>query len=175
MTGLLDEYAGKGVLDLDDVPDGPNYEIADDWYDFEIGDVFLKEGTDNKPDDSWIIVEYLLGDEGKKKSEWFALPKDPDNPTDAEKTKLSFWKQRLDSLGVAPEDRNKVGRGELVGLTGTLQLKSTKSKKDGKMYQNIYNVRVAEVETTEEPEEAPRASRRAAPAKAGAVQNPFKK
>lgn len=174
MTGLLDEYAGKGVLDLDDVPDGPNYEVDDDWYDFEIGDVFLKEGTENKPDDSWLVIEYLLGDEGKKKSEWFALPKVPEDPTDAEKTKLSFWKTRLTSLGIAREDQNKVGRGDLVGLTGTLQVKTTKSKKDGKMYQNIYNVRVAEVE--EEVEEAPaKAPRRAAPAKAGAVQNPFKK
>lgn len=170
--GLLDEY-GLGEIDFDDVPDSPNNDVDDGIYEFEIGDVFVKEGSTAHPDLKWLIIEYLLGDEGKRKSDLFQLPEDPDDITDAEMKKLSWYKSRLADLGIAPEDRNTVGRDDLVGLTGTLQIKSTKSRKDGNIYQNITNVHVNE---SAEPEEAPApAKKTAARRPATAVNNPFKK
>ena len=71
-----------------------------------------------------------------KFSELFELPVDPRNPTDKEVTRLGYYKQRLLSLGVAPEDVNTVTADELVGTRGTFELR-TKQGRDGNEYQNI--------------------------------------
>ena len=174
MTGLLEEY---GVaVDLNEIADGPNYEVEDGIYEFEIGDVFVKEGTDKYPDRKWIVIEYLLGGddgEGKKKSDWFQLPEDAEAPTAPELVKLGFYKQRLRDLGIPAERLNKVGRDDLVGLTGSLSIKTTKSKKDGKMYQNVSNVRL--MVTEDAPVAKAPAAAKKAPAKTGAAKNPFAK
>jgi hypothetical protein len=139
MAGLLEEYG----IDVTNV-EAPEYggNPADDIYEFTLGDVYIQEGSKNHPDKSWVIFKYLIGDQGKDYSELFSLPKDPTNPTDQEANRLGYYKQRLVSLGVAPEDVNSVGREDLVGTRGTFELRTTKGK-DGKEYQNIRNFKVA--------------------------------
>lgn len=134
MAGLITEFN----IDLDsvDVPEGGYARPNDDIYEWELGNVSLKQGSKTDPNRSWIIFEYILGDEGLKFSELFELPKDPRNPTDKEVTRLGYYKQRLLSLGVAPEDVNTVTADQLVGTRGTFELR-TKQGRDGNDYQNI--------------------------------------
>jgi hypothetical protein len=134
MTGLLSEF-NIDISDLD-APTSGYDRPKDDIYEWELGNVSLKQGSKTDPTRSWIIFDYILGDEGLKFSELFELPKDPRNPTDKEVTRLGYYKQRLLSLGVAPEDVNTVTADQLVGSRGTFELR-TKPGKDGNEYQNI--------------------------------------
>lgn len=138
--GLLDDFG----IDTSDI-EAPSFEIEDGIYEFEIGDVFVKNGSQNYPDRSWIIVEYILGDTGQKKSEMFELPLDAENMTDKERQKLGFYVARLLDLGVARDQVNNVDRDDLIGLRGTLQVysQSGKGSNKGKMFQNIKNVKVS--------------------------------
>ena len=138
MAGLIEEFG----IDLSNV-EAPEFgKPADDIYEFTLGDVFLQEGSKNHPDKKWIVFKYLLGDSGQQYSELFSLPADPSNPTSTEIQRLGFYKQRLVSLGVAPDDVNTVGADDLIGTAGTLELRTTKGK-DQKEYQNIRNFKVA--------------------------------
>ena len=158
MAGLIEEFG----IDLSNV-EAPEYGApADDIYEFTLASVSIQNGSKKNPDKSWIIFKYLLGDSGQSYSELFSLPADASNPTDAEINRLGYYKQRLVSLGVAPEDVNTVTEDELVGTTGTLELRTTKGR-DGKDYQNIRNFKVASAEA-----KAP-ATKKAATA----VDNPF--
>jgi hypothetical protein len=138
--GLLDDFG----IDTSDI-EAPSFEIEDGIFEFEIGDVFVKNGSQNYPDRSWVIVEYILGDTGQKKSEMFELPADPDNITDKERQKLGFYVARLLDLGVERSEVNSVDREDLIGLRGTLQVYSSSGKgaNKGKVFQNIKNVKVA--------------------------------
>lgn len=160
-TGILAEYG----LDLDDV-EVPSFEIADGTYPFVIGDVFVREGSQSQPNKSWLIIEYLLGDEGKKHGELFGLPEDASAPTDKEKAALGRYKGRLLALGIPENQINNVGRDELIGIRGEFTL-LTKGA-----YQNIRNFKVEddganafaqEAEAPEAAAPAP-AARRSAPA-----------
>lgn len=158
--GLLDEYE----IDMTQVSE-PEYNSkpADDIYEFTLGDVYIQEGSKKQPEKRWIIFKYLLGEDGTQFSELFGLPLDPSNPTPAEVQRLGFYKQRLTSLGVAAENLNTVTSDELVGTTGTLELRTTKGK-DGNEYQNIRNFKVAGSGAPTKP---------AAAKPATAVDNPF--
>lgn len=132
MAGLIEEFN----IDLTNV-EAPEYgKPADDIYEWTLGDVFLQEGSKNYPDKKWIVFKYLLGDTGRDFSELFALPEDAANPTSSEVQRLGFYKQRLVSLGVDPNDVNTVGADDLIGATGTFELRTTKAN-NGKEYQNI--------------------------------------
>lgn len=137
--GLLDDFG----IDTSDI-EAPSFEIQDDIYEFEIGDVFVKNGSQNYPDRSWIIIEYILGDTGQKKSEMFELPVDAENMTDKERQKIGFYVARLLDLGVSRDAVNTVDRDDLIGLRGTLQVYSQTGKgaNKGKTFQNIKNVKV---------------------------------
>lgn len=132
--GLLDEYA----IDLNEV-ETPDFDrtLPDDIYEFTVGDIRLKEGSKKNPEQNFIIITYLLGENGHKHDELFTLPLDPRNPTDKELTKLSFYKQRLASLGFSPDQMNTIDESDVVGITGTLELRTTVSKANGQEYQNI--------------------------------------
>jgi len=145
---LLDDYG----IDTSDIQ-APSYELEDGIYEFEVGDVYVKQGSQAYPDRSWVIVEYLVGDEGKKKSELFELPQDPESITDRERTKLGYYVARLMDLGVERDAVNDVDRDDLIGLQGTLQLYSTpgKGKNAGKMFQNIKNVKVGKSSAAPQP------------------------
>lgn len=174
MAGLFEEYG----IDPDEIPDGPNYDVPDGVYLFEIGRAFTWESEEDGR--TAFVIEYLLDDEEGTtgtKSEWFNLPEDPSAPTDYEKTRLSFLKSRLLSLGFSKEEIPTVEAEQLEGIVGTLQMASTagKGKNKGKTYQNVRNVKVAE---TEPEEAAPKVPAKRVAAKAGtstAPKNPFAK
>lgn len=167
MAGLLDDFG----IDTSDI-EVPSFEIEDGIYEFEIGDVFVKNGSQNYPDRSWIIVEYILGDSGQKKSEMFELPVDPANMTDKERQKIGFYVSRMVDLGVSREEINTIDREDLIGLQGTLQVysQSGKGANKGKVFQNIKNVKVAK---TDAPSSAPAA--KAPVARTTSAANPFAK
>jgi hypothetical protein len=127
--------------------------MEDGIYEFTVGDVYVKQGSQAFPDRSWVIVEYLVGDEGKKQSELFELPEDADNLTDRERQKLGFYVQRMIDLGIDRANINDVDRDDLIGLRGTLQLYSTagKGKNAGRMFQNIKNVKVSKTSAAPQP------------------------
>lgn len=157
--GLLDEY------DID-VSTVETTGLPDDIYEFTVGDVYLKEGSRENPEQNFVVFKYLLGEEGREYSEFFGLPLIPSQPTDKELKKLSFYKSRLLSLGVSADEVNSVESDDLVGITGTFELRTVRSKANGQDYQNIRNFKVSA--TGEKPAAA-------APAKkpATAVDNPF--
>lgn len=169
--GLFDEYG----IDPDEVPDVPSYDVEDGIYEFEVSNYFIWVADDESR--SCAVIEYTLGDEGKKTSEWFNLPEDADAPTEAELKKLGFLKQRIMSLGFSREQVKEVEGEDLIGIVGTLQLKTTQGR-NGKSYQNVRNVRVDAPD--EEPEEetpkakAPVRKGKAAP-EAQVKANPFAK
>lgn len=181
--GLLDDYQ----IDLNEVEEA-NYNVPDDFYEFIIGDMFIKEGTKKDPNAMNLVIDYSLGDTGKSKQEWFGLPADSSSPTDKELQKLGFLKTRLLSLGATEAQLTDIDPEDFIGLSGTLEV-FTKGD-----YQNIKNVRIdtddsdAEVEVEEKAEPkapvkkvAPKAAARkaeAAPEKAasaGVKKNPFAK
>lgn len=129
--GLLDEYG----IDLDGV-EAPSYDVPDDIYSFEVGEVYIQQGTEKLPDKVWIVISYLLGDSGKTKNEWFQLPEDASNPTEKELEKLGYYKARLLDLGIDESAVNSVGADELVGIRGTLQVFTRNG------WQNIKNVKL---------------------------------
>jgi hypothetical protein len=162
--GLLDDFG----IDTNDI-EVPSFEIEDGNYEFEIGDIFVKNGSQNYPDRSWVIVEYIIGDTGQKKSEMFELPVDSDNITDKERQKLGYYVARLLDLGVDRNEVNSVDREDLIGLRGTLQVysQSGKGANKGKSYQNIKNVKVAS--------NAPTTAAKATAARTTSAANPFAK
>lgn len=135
--GLLDEYG----IDTNEYETASYENPEDGYYEFEIADVFLREGTENYPDKRWIIFRYIIGDTGKQKDEWFQLPQDASDPTDAERQAIGFYKARLISLGFDEGSLNDVTREDIIGITGTLKLETRKGKNGGS-FQNIYNVKV---------------------------------
>lgn len=155
MAGLLEEFG----IDSADIPDAPSYDIADGHYPFVVGDAYILEGTRNHPDTTYIIIKLLLGDDGLEKNEWYATPADAANPTTAEMATLSRYKQRVISLGIAPEAVNTAGPDELVGITGELDLLTTTSAKG--TFQNVRNLVVGEAapEPAPAPAAAPKATR----------------
>jgi hypothetical protein len=160
--GLLDEYG----IDTSEA-ETPSYDMEDGIYEFTVGDVYVKQGSQKYPDRSWVIIEYLVGDDGKKQSELFELPADPENLTDRERQKLGYYVARLMDLGVAREAVNDVDREDLIGLRGSLQLYSSAGKgpNAGKMFQNIKNVK------TEKTSAAPQPAQKTA--RQTAASNPF--
>jgi len=160
--GLLDEYG----IDTSEA-ETPSYDMEDGIYEFTVGDVYVKQGSERFPDRSWVIIEYLVGDEGKKQSELFELPQDPENLTDRERQKLGYYVARLMDLGVDRAAVNDVDREDLIGLRGTLQLYSSAGKgaNAGKMFQNVKNVKIAKA--SEAPQPAQKKARQTA------ASNPF--
>tara|TARA_R110000772_G_scaffold76574_3_gene165311 strand:- start:219 stop:707 length:489 start_codon:yes stop_codon:yes gene_type:complete len=160
--GLLDEYG----IDTSEV-ETPSYDLEDGIYEYELGDVYVKQGSQAYPDRAWVIMEYLIGDEGKKQSELFELPADPENMTDRERQKLGYYVARLMDLGVDRASVNDVDRDDLIGLRGTLQLYSSagKGKNAGRMFQNIKNVKVST--SSEAPQPAQKTAHKTA------ASNPF--
>jgi len=146
--GMLDDYG----IDTSEI-EAPSYDLQDGIYEMTVGDVYVKQGSQAYPDRSWVIIEYLVGEEGKKKSELFELPADPENITDKERQKLGYYVARLLDLGVERAAVNDIDRDDLIGLRGTLQLYSNagKGKNAGKMFQNIKNVKITETSAAPQP------------------------
>lgn len=176
--GLLDAYG----IDTDNL-EVPSYDIEDGWYRFVIGDCYIKDGSTNNPDLSWLIIDYQLEDEDGnpkgKTSDLFQLPEDPENPTEAEMKKMGWYVARMLNLGFKRDEINSVEREDLIGLTGTLQLatRKGKGKNAGNEYQNIVKLTGDPMEESAAPE-APAPAAKKAPARkpaatATAPKNPF--
>jgi len=152
---------GDYDIDLTAV-EAPAYDntLPDDIYKWQLGDVYIQDGSKKFPEKKWIVFKYLVGDTGKTFSELFQLPLDPHNPTDKEISRLGFYKQRLVSLGIAPENVNTVTADDIVGSTGTFELRTANG------YQNIRNFKVDGSDGS-----LPAAPKAAKPATA--VDNPF--
>lgn len=182
--GLLDAYG----INTDNV-EVPSYEVEDGWYRFTIGDCYVKEGSANNPDLSWLIIEYQLEDEEGnakgKTSDLFQLPEDPEAPNEDELRKLGWYVARMTQLGFKRDEVNEIEREDLIGLTGTLQLATRpgRGKNAGKDYQNIVKLSGDPVSHDTDDEEAPSdtPAQAKAPTKARATagatapQNPFAK
>lgn len=188
--GLLAAYG----VDAEEI-EAPSYEIDDGIYEFVIGNFFIQHGTKANPDgpDSAVVC-YMLGDEGREKREFFNLPEDPDNITEAEEKKLGWFVSRMSGLGIDKAELNKLDEDELadrlIGLSGSLELFTQKGKKgtknEGKEFQNIRKVRLDEESQYEAPEdddeddddeeeEAPVTRKRTAPAAASKKPSTAKK
>lgn len=146
--GLLDDYG----LNMDEIETN-SFDVPDNIYNFTLADidVFEKDGRES------IRFHYDLLDDNEKSfktTEWFNLPEDSANLTEANKVALSRLKSRVLSLGVPEADANKVSNDDLVGAYGTLQLVSSKGK-NGKTYQNVRNLRVDPEWQAAEPEPEP--------------------
>ena len=115
--GLLDEYG----IDTSEA-ETPSYDMEDGIYEFTVGDVYVKQGSQKYPDRAWVIIEYLVGDEGKKQSELFELPADPENLTDRERQKLGDYVARLMDLGVDRGAGHDGVREAVIGRRGVLPM-----------------------------------------------------
>lgn len=165
--GIFDDYG----VDPDDIKESGNFDVPDGTYRFEISEAEKLEGTNNKPDTEFFIIDYQLededGDAAGSTREWFTMAEDGDSETKRAQQSMSFLKSRLRSLKVT--DLKSFDGSEIVGLTGTLQLRSTPGKgtNKGKTFQNIKSVTLDEVE-----EEAPvvkKAAAKRAPAKSNKI------
>lgn len=176
--GLLDAYG----IDTDNI-EAPSYDKEDGWYSFEIGDVYIKEGSQNNPNATWLIIDYLLEDEdGNSKgkvSDLFTIPEDPANPTEDEQKRLGWYVARMLDLGFARSEINDIEAEDLIGLRGALELKTRagKGRNSGKEYQNIVKVRVEKAEAPPAKAPAKAAPPAAAVARKGGTRtapgNPF--
>lgn len=153
--GILDDYN----VDLDDY-DTSTFDVPDGVFDFTIGEVATQDGSKNRPDQPMLYIHYILTSEDGKnytRREYYDIPGDPSSPTDREKRDMGRLKSRIISLGFDEAEVNKVEPDELVGISGTLQLVTTKG------FQGIRNLRVDE-DSEPEPTPAPKPVRRAKPA-----------
>lgn len=152
--GLLEDYN----VDLDDF-EANSFEVPDGVYDYAIGEVAVQDGSKNNPEQPMLYIHYILtNEEGKNYTnrEYFWIPADPGSPTDKEKAAMGRLKTRIMSLGFEEDEVNDVSPEELVGLTGTYQLVTSRG------FQNVRNVRPDEDGDEPEPEPTPTPKRRAA-------------
>ena len=152
--GIFDDYG----VDPDEIKES-NFDIEDGTYRFEISSAEIIEGTNNKPDTTFFVIDYELededGDAAGSTREWFTMAEDGDSDTKRAQQSMGFLKTRLKSLGVT--DLKGFDGSEIVGLTGVLQLRSTPGKganKD-KKFQNVRSVKVDEAEPAPAPKKAP--------------------
>lgn len=161
--GIFGDYG----VDPDEIKES-NFDVEDGTYRFEISGAEILDGTSNKPDTTFFVVDYELededGDAAGSTREWFTMAEDGDSETKRVQQSMSFLKSRLKSLGVT--DLKGFDGSEIEGLTGVLQLRSTPGKgaNKGKTFQNIKSVKLDEVE-----EEAPGPAPKKAPAKKAAA------
>lgn len=159
--GLLDDFE----MDLEDInPAGEFERPSIGEHSFEVGSFYIDpKGTRNKPGEPVIRLEYLLDDEGQTFQETW--PVVTGVPTAKEKTRLSFFKQRMITLGLDEDQANNPDPEDIEGLTGTLTIKWTGE------YANIDKLYVDndDTETTfDEPEPEPVKPAKAASKKAAA-------
>lgn len=135
--GFLDDYD----VDLDDFEASAGFDVPDGYYDFTINAAELRKGTSNEPDAVNIVLTYGLENaEGSTFSttQWFRVPADRDHMTRRGDISMREWKALLLSANI--KDMQGAGPEDLEGLSGTLRLVTTVSKKNGNEYQNIRNV-----------------------------------
>lgn len=150
--GIFDDYD----IDIDQVKEN-SFDVADGVYLFEVAEAEVLDGTANKPNDTFFIIDYQLedenGDAAGQKREWFTLAQDGER-TKRVTQSLGFLKSRLLGLGLKGSQLTEFDGSELVGKRGSIQLKTTPGKNGKGEFQNIRNVKLAEG-ADDEPEEKP--------------------
>ena len=151
--GIFDDYG----VDPDEIKEA-SFDTPDGTYRFEISEAEILDGTNNKPDTTFFIIDYQLededGDAAGSTREWFTMAEDGDSETKRAAQSMGFLKTRLKSLGVT--DLKNFDGSEILGLTGVLQLRSTPGKgaNKGRTYQNVRSVTLDEAEAPA-PKKAP--------------------
>lgn len=141
--GLFDTLG----VDMREIPASGFTNPPDDYYEFEISESSIRNGTKKEPNALKFVIEYNLGEAGTT-SEWWTVAEDGEVTAKARKS-LGFLKSRLTDLGV-DADSFDPEESDLSGIRGSLQLVT----RDG--YQNVRNVTVEGIETEDdEPEEEP--------------------
>lgn len=150
--GIFDDYN----IDIETVKEN-NFDVADGTYLFEIAEAEVLDGTQNKPDTTFFIIDYQLededGDAAGQKRAWYTLAEDGDSGTKRAVQSVSFLKGDLVKLGLRGASLAGFDGSELVGIKGTLMLKTGPGKNGNPGFQNI---RVLNVEKAEAP--APKAA-----------------
>ena len=148
-------------IDIDEVKES-NFDVADGTYRFTVADAEVLDGTENKPDTTFFIIDYQLedemGDAAGQKRAWYTLAEDRRSDTKRAKQSTSFLKSDLLKLGMKGAQLSDFDGSEIVGKTGTLTLKTGPGKNGKPGFQNIRNIRLDE---DDEPEEKP--AKKAAP------------
>lgn len=135
--GLLDDYQ----IDLNEV-EANTFDVPDGIYSYMVGDQDIQQGTKKDPEQDYLRIHYILDDDNKqyKYTEFLKLPKDTSNLTDDAKQQLGRIKSRVMALGFSEEGAGSVETDDLIGLSGTLQLVTSKGKTGG-TFQNVRNMR----------------------------------
>lgn len=183
IMGFFDDYD----VDLDNFEASSGFVNAPDGtYAFEVANAETRVGTNADPDAVNITVVFALeNEEGEtyKHTNWYAVPKDPAHPSQRETISMGEFKALLLSAGVPETELKSAGPEDIIGLEGTLRLVTSRSKKNGKDYQNTRDIAFDNDSVTEDgesdaaPEAAPEAAPKARAAKAApaAKSNPFAK
>jgi len=168
--GLFDDFD----INEEDVKTS-SFDIADGVYRFEISDAERRDGSTNKPDNTYFVISFQLedenGDSAGEKQSWHTLAVDGDAEHRIAKIGWSTLKGLLLSLGIKGSELQDFEGPEIVGVRGTLQLKTGAKKGNKDPYQNIRNIHVDDEDAEEEEALAPKkaskpAAKKAAPAKA---------
>lgn len=169
--GIFTDYD----IDIDSVKEN-NFDVDDGVYRFEVAEAEVLDGTQNKPDDTFFIIDYQLedenGDAAGQKRAWYTLAQDGELTRRAQQS-LSFLKSDLMKLGLKGAQLADFDGSEIVGKRGTLQLKTTPGKNGKGEFQNIRNIRLDETEEEEAPAKPSR--RKAAPKKDEAPARPARR
>lgn len=145
MAGLFESLG----IDKDAIEEATGFfNPPDGTHPFEIAEAEIRNGTNNKPDTTFYVIDYDLEEHGHK-LEFFTVAEDGEF-TDAAEKSLGFLKRRLRDLDVDWDDFDPE-ETSLEGIRGFMKLVTTKSKKDGKEYQNIRDITVEEIEGDEDP------------------------
>lgn len=165
--GIFDDFN----IDIDAVKES-SFDIEDGTYRFEIAEAEQLDGTDNKPDTTFFIIDFQLededGDAAGQTRTWYTLAEDGDTDTKRVLQSMSFFKADLKALGV--KDFANFDGSELIGKTGTLRLVSTPGKgaNKGKTFQNVKSITLDEEEEAPAPKKAPAKRAASSTAKADA-------
>lgn len=149
--GIFSDYN----IDIDEVKES-NYDIADGTYRFTIAEAEVIDGTQNKPDTTFFVIDYQLedenGDAAGQKRAWYTMAEDGRTDTRRVTVSMSILKSELLKLGLKGSQLADFDGSEIVGKTGVLTLKTGPSKNNKPGFQNIRNLVVDE---DDEPEEKP--------------------
>jgi hypothetical protein len=153
--GILDDYLDTD--NIDDEENGGSYDKPKDGtYEFEIGDAHWQHWENDKGEHDSFVIDYYLtdadGNDAPKASDFLTMPeadKDPEDYTTAEKISVRTLRDRFYALGFEKSQFGKIERDDLVGLAGTLTLKTT--RKGQREFQNIVSFS-ADVDAVEAPE-----------------------
>lgn len=170
--GIFSDYD----IDIDSVKEN-SFDVPDGTYRFEIAEGEELDGTQNKPDTTFFVIDYQLEDEHSDAAgsyrEWYVLAENGDSETKRARQSVGFLKSRLLKLGLKGSQLADFDGSEIIGITGTMRLKTKPGRKQGTEFQNIATMKVdgvdgTDVEEEKEPEEAPAKPARKAPAKRAA-------